>query len=109
MSRLVIKGYDVVAKGDQEVGFESTASDNSTPIEYHAFMSLEGAYLIEKIDRQDTTNVRYTYYFNQPHRSGDFERDWNERQALPFVRYDEVIEKFFSENNTSDNPVRGES
>ena len=63
MGRLSIKGYDIVAKGEQEVGFESTRSDNSDPIEYHAFMSLEGAYLIEKIDRTVNTNVVYSYYF----------------------------------------------
>ena len=84
--------------------FQSIRDDNGVDPEYHAFISLgrqdgeQAIYMIVKIDDPSGESV-LTYHFNwNSDKSGavEFESAWTGRAALTYVRYDKVLNTFFT-------------
>ena len=103
MGQIIVKTKRLQMRGGEGVDFQAIRDDNGVDPEYHAFMTIEGLYMIVKIESPVTLSI-LTYHLgsNQKNREVrkrnpvEFETAWTGRAGLTYVRYDKILETFFT-------------
>lgn len=74
-------------RGGHEVTFQVSRQATATgpAVQYIAWQSDEGRYIIQKRDLSDTTNIPTLYYYGKD--KTQFETDWDGRAALTYVEF----------------------
>ena len=87
MSGLVFLDYSmkIHSRGGHEVTFQVSRQATASGVQYNAWQSDEGRYIIQKRDLSDTTDIPTTYYYGLTKTS--FAADWAGRAALTYVEY----------------------
>lgn len=81
----------LTSKGDQKGYFNIARSDMTTAsAHYHAYLSEEGAYIIQRVTTSGTLlNKVYKYYAKS--KSAGFDADWAGKSGLSYVEYYQIF------------------
>ena len=87
MSGLVFLDYSmkIHGRGGHEVTFQVSRQATASGVQYNAWQSDEGRYIIQKRDLSDTTNISTKYYYGST--KTQFTTDWGNRAGLTYVEY----------------------
>ena len=92
MSGLTFIDYSMKlhSRGGHEVTFQVVRQANATGVQYNAWMSDEGRYIITKRDLSDTTNIDTTYYYGKA--VANFDTDWTGGGGLTYVEFNAMFD-----------------
>ena len=92
MSGLTFLDYSmkIHGRGGHEVTFQVARQATSAGVQYNAWLSDEGRYIIQKRDLSDTTNIPTTYYYGKT--AGSFATDWTGRSGLTYVEFNTMFD-----------------
>jgi len=87
MSGLTFLDYSmkIHSRGGHEVTFQVARQASAVGVQYNAWLSDEGRYVIQKRDLSDTTDIPTTYYYGA--NKDNFLTDWTGREALSYEEY----------------------
>jgi hypothetical protein len=77
-------------RGDNYINFQTARRDASTPIDYSAWLSAEGEYIIMEQNRSDTTNITMKYFFSKVSVEA-FQDAWDDRVNKTYVEYNALF------------------
>jgi len=87
MSGLTFLDYSmkIHSRGGHEVTFQVSRQASTAGVQYNAWQSDEGRYIIQKRDLSDTTDIATTYYYGKT--KTQFATDWTGRAGLTYREY----------------------
>jgi len=77
-------------RGGHEVTFQIARQGVTGSIQYNAWLSDQGRYIIQERDISDSTNITNKYYYGA--NKANFSDDWTNRAALTYVEYYEIYD-----------------
>lgn len=92
MSGLLFLDYSMKLhkRGGHEVTFQVARQATAAGVQYIAWLSDEGKYIIQERNLSDTTDIATNYYFGAT--ASSFLTDWAGRAALTFVEFNEMFD-----------------
>ena len=82
----------ILAKiGENQINFQASRQDASTPVGYSAWLSSEASYIIMKQDRTDTSDITLQYFFAKIS-TESFQDAWDDRAGKTYKEYNELFE-----------------
>lgn len=92
MSGLTFLDYSmkIHSRGGHDVTFQVSRQATSAGVQYNAWQSDEGRYIIQKRDLTDTTDIPTTYYYGKT--KANFTTDWVGRADLDYAEYYEMFD-----------------